>query len=192
MKHRLSADEPILGYEEARSLYDKLAARANRTRFRRFAVRRVGMVTSVVILLGLPITAVVSLKGLGQEGQILSSGSGACGATSSHASVIVSGDPPALSSSCLSVPANSPFTITLSNEVMGSNNLSIYVSRPHCTVSRFPSGVSSVTCGPAVFRGDPVTGRATITYYVKGLHPGRYFFQSDVDRAIHGTLDVLR
>ena len=67
---------------------------------------------------------------------------------------------------CLAVPANTPFTVSITNEDVGiDHNFSIYTS--FFEEKNF-------------FKAPKITGPASETEQVSGLPPGRYYFQCDV------------
>jgi cytochrome c oxidase subunit 2 len=67
---------------------------------------------------------------------------------------------------CLAVPANTPFTVSVTNEDVGiDHNFSIYTS--FFEEKNF-------------FKAPKITGPASETEQVSGLPPGRYYFQCDV------------
>src|SRR5262249_3844376 len=67
---------------------------------------------------------------------------------------------------CLAVPANTPFTVNISNEDAGiEHNFSIYTS--FFEEKNF-------------FKAPKITGVSSETEQVSGLPPGRYYFQCDV------------
>jgi len=67
---------------------------------------------------------------------------------------------------CLAAPADTPFTIAFDNQDAGvPHNISIYTDD---------------TATKALFTGEMVNGPKTVTYSVKGLPAGTYFFRCDV------------
>ncbi len=77
---------------------------------------------------------------------------------------------------CLAVPAHGPFTITFHNDDGStSHNVSIY---------------SDSSAGKPLYQGKIVVGTATVTYAVKELPAGRYFFRCDVHPQMNGTFNV--
>jgi plastocyanin len=77
---------------------------------------------------------------------------------------------------CLAAPAGQPFTITLDNQENGiPHNVAIYQSPSRSKV---------------LFQGKVVVGVATVTYQVKALPPGTYYFQCDVHPAMNGAFVV--
>jgi plastocyanin len=74
--------------------------------------------------------------------------------------------------SCLAAPAGTPFTVRFDNRDPDvPHNLAIY---------------RDAAATQALFRGEIVTGPATVTYRVGALEPGTYLFRCDV----HPTLMV--
>ena len=77
---------------------------------------------------------------------------------------------------CLAASAGKPLTITMTNQDAGvPHNLAIYADEAASKV---------------LFRGDLVTGPATITYHVGPLPAGRYFFRCDVHPQMKGVVRV--
>jgi cytochrome c oxidase subunit 2 len=67
---------------------------------------------------------------------------------------------------CLAVPANTPFTVSITNEDVGiQHNFSIY---------------DSFFEKKNYFKAPKITGPSSETVQVQGLPPGRYYFQCDV------------
>jgi plastocyanin len=67
---------------------------------------------------------------------------------------------------CLAAPANKAFTIEFMNMDPGMlHNISIYADS---------------NASQALFVGEMVTGPGSVTYRVKALPPGTYFFRCDV------------
>ncbi|MGH3798259.1 MAG: cytochrome c oxidase subunit II [Pseudonocardiaceae bacterium] len=95
----------------------------------------------------------------------------------SGADVAVTADGLHFDKNCLAAPAGAPFTITFTNKDSGvPHNVAIY-SNPAATT--------------ALFRGQLVTGPATVTYHVPALEPGTYYFRCDVHpAAMRGTFIV--
>jgi plastocyanin len=79
-------------------------------------------------------------------------------------SVRVSGHDFAFDERCLAAPATTAFQLDFDN-TQGTHNVSIYTNN---------------TASTALFKGDIVTGPRTITYQVKALPAGTYFFRCDV------------
>lgn len=81
------------------------------------------------------------------------------------------------SAGCLAAPASKPFTITFRNQDSGvPHNVAIY---------------SNSSATKVLFRGQMVTGAATVTYHVPALPAGKYYFRCDVHpTAMHGTFVV--
>ena len=77
--------------------------------------------------------------------------------------------------SCLAAPAGQSFTITLDNKDTQQHNVAIYTDS---------------SANQNLFRGELDTGPKTITYNVKGLDAGRYFFRCDVHPSMNGTFIV--
>jgi plastocyanin len=77
----------------------------------------------------------------------------------------------------LSAPAGQPFTIDFDNQDAGvQHDVAIFEG--------------SDATAPVAFRGDLVTGVATVTYDVPALQAGSYFFHCDVHPTMTGTLTV--
>ncbi len=79
--------------------------------------------------------------------------------------------------SCIQVPAGQPFTIHFDNRdpaSVGQHNIAIFQSAADLTV--------------ALFRGDLLTGPATIDYHVDALKAGEYFFHCDVHPTMTGKV----
>jgi len=79
----------------------------------------------------------------------------------------------------LSFPANEPVILTFDNQddvnTTGPHNVSIYADD---------------TLAQNLFKGDLVSGPATVDYQVPALQPGTYYFQCDVHPTMTGTLTV--
>jgi len=74
------------------------------------------------------------------------------------------------STDCLAVPANTPFTIAFENQDPGvTHNVAIHTGYWMYSVA-----------APWLFMGGYITGTATTTYHVAGLHAGSYVFMCDV------------
>jgi plastocyanin len=78
--------------------------------------------------------------------------------------VRVSGHDFAFDDRCLAAPATTAFQLDFDN-TQGTHNVSIYTNN---------------TASTTLFKGDIVTGPRTITYQVKALPAGTYFFRCDV------------
>lgn len=77
----------------------------------------------------------------------------------------------------LTAPAGKAFTIEFDNEDAGiQHDVAIFMG--------------SDATAPVAFRGDLVTGVATVTYNVSALPAGTYFFHCDVHPTMTGTLTV--
>jgi plastocyanin len=77
----------------------------------------------------------------------------------------------------LTIPADTPTKLTFVNQDAGTpHNIAIYPS-------------SSDLSNP-LFRGDVVTGPATVTYDIPALKPGSYYFHCDVHPTMNGTVTV--
>jgi nitrite reductase (NO-forming) len=77
---------------------------------------------------------------------------------------------------CLAAPAGRPFTITFMNHDAGvPHNVAVY---------------RDAEATQALFKGDLVSGPATITYKVSALPVGTYFFRCDVHPLMKGTFVV--
>jgi plastocyanin/mono/diheme cytochrome c family protein len=77
----------------------------------------------------------------------------------------------------LSAPAGQPFTIDFDNQDAGvQHDVAIFEG--------------SDATAPVAFRGDLVTGVASVTYNVPALPAGSYFFHCDVHPTMTGTLTV--
>jgi plastocyanin len=95
----------------------------------------------------------------------------ATGPAVSIAAVDISG----FSSPTLSLPANEAVPLTFTNPVTGTpHNIGIYDHQG----------------GKELFRGDIVTGPATVTYHLPPLTAGSLYFQCDVHPNMHGTVTV--
>jgi len=93
-------------------------------------------------------------------------GGGAAGCAPDGTTLKISAKNVAFDSNCLAAPANTPFHIVFSNQDPGiPHNVSIYAES---------------SASKALFKGDLVTGIKTVTYKVKALAPGTYFFRCDV------------
>lgn len=78
---------------------------------------------------------------------------------------------------CIQVPADQPFTIHFDNRdpaTVGQHNIAIFQSAADLTA--------------ALFRGDLVTGPATMDYRVDALKTGEYFFHCDVHPTMTGKV----
>ena len=70
------------------------------------------------------------------------------------------------STDCLAAPADTPFTIAFDNKDVGvPHNVAIFTDD---------------TATKALFTGEMVTGPKKVTYEVKALPAGTYFFRCDV------------
>jgi plastocyanin len=78
--------------------------------------------------------------------------------------VRVSGHDFAFDQRCLAAPADDPFQLVF-DDTQGTHNVAIYTDNAAST---------------ALFKGDIITGPRTITYQVKALPAGSYFFRCDV------------
>ncbi len=75
---------------------------------------------------------------------------------------------------CLAVPAAKPFTIEMANHDAGvPHNVAVYADE---------------SATRALFRGELVTGPATVTYHLGPLPAGRYFFRCDVHPQMNGVV----
>jgi hypothetical protein len=82
----------------------------------------------------------------------------------------------AFDTTCLAAPADQPFTIAFHNDDGSTeHDVAIYTDSSAST---------------ALFQGKLVTGVTTLTYDVKALPPGRYFFRCDVHPQMNGTFIV--
>jgi plastocyanin len=71
---------------------------------------------------------------------------------------------------CLAARANAPFKVTLDNQDKGlQHNFELFTDRSAAT-----------RLGGAKDASDTVTGPGSVTYEVKALPPGRYFFHCDI------------
>jgi len=76
----------------------------------------------------------------------------------------------------IQLPANTASTITFTNKDAGvTHNIAIYGDSSHTT---------------NLFRGQIVSGPATVTYSIPPLAPGTYYFQCDVHPTMNGTVTV--
>jgi plastocyanin len=83
----------------------------------------------------------------------------------------------AFDTSTLTIPANTPSTLTFDNKDAGTpHNIAIYQSEADLT--------------NPLFRGEVVTGPATTTYDIPALKPGTYYFHCDVHPTMNGTVTV--
>ena len=106
----------------------------------------------------------------------------ACSVGSSGPTVAPSIDPDALmisakdlkfSTSTLSAPADEPFQIAFDNQESALHNVAIY---------------RNSSAAEKVFRSDPFSGPAVVTYDVPPLAPGSYYFRCDVHPDMSGEL----
>jgi plastocyanin len=102
-------------------------------------------------------------------------GGGQGGATVQPATVTASGIQ--FDTNSLTMPADTPTTLTFDNKDAGTpHNIAIYVSEADQTTP--------------LFRGEIVTGPATVTYKIPPLKPGSYYFHCDVHPTMNGSVTV--
>ena len=98
------------------------------------------------------------------------------GAGGSGGSVSVTAEGMRFDTSQIQLPANTASTITLTNKDAGvTHNIAIYSDSSRAT---------------NLFRGQIVSGPATVTYSIPPLAPGTYYFQCDVHPTMNGTVTV--
>jgi plastocyanin len=91
-----------------------------------------------------------------------------CGTATTHVRLVAKDI--AFSTSCIAVPANTPFTIAFRNEDASvMHDVHIFSANP----TEDPNASS-------LFQGSLLTGPATTTYHVPALPAGTYFFECDV------------
>ncbi len=101
------------------------------------------------------------------------SGSGG-GATASPSTVTAEGI--RFDTDHIDLPANTPVSLTFRNNDAGTpHNIAIYTD----------SSLSK-----ALFKGQIVTGPATVTYQIPALPPGTYYFHCDVHPTMNGSVTV--
>lgn len=104
-----------------------------------------------------------------------SGGGGGGGGATSTASVVAMGL--AFDTSEIVIPAGTEFKLTMDNQDSGvPHNIAIYPS--------------ANDLGTPLFRGDLITGVASIDYTVPALDAGTYYFQCDVHPTMAGTVTV--
>jgi plastocyanin len=113
----------------------------------------------------------------GGTGSTGSTGStGPTGSTGGGATATVTALGIAFDTSSITLPANTPSTIEFDNQdAQVQHNIAIYTDD---------------TLAENLFRGDLVTGPATVTYDVPALEAGEYYFHCDVHPNMFGTVTV--
>jgi plastocyanin len=132
-------------------------------------------IRAVAVAAGLvALTACQSATGVGTSPSAAASASTpptvTCGTATATAHVRLVAKDIAFSTSCIAVPANTPFTIAFRNEDTSvMHDVHIFSANP----TEDPSATS-------LFQGSLLTGPGTTTYHVPALPAGTYFFECDV------------
>jgi plastocyanin len=101
-------------------------------------------------------------------------GGGGGGGTANPSTVTAQGL--AFSTAEIALPADAPSTIHFENKDAGvSHDIAIYTDS---------------SLGTNLFRGQIITGPASIDYSIPALKPGTYYFHCDVHPTMHGSLTV--